>query len=1300
MTSYNDYQDLLLAYNFTGQAPNTGTVPNISLATDEDGKYIINYTVFTNIIDVNSAGYYSSYTPVTDNIADGTYKQNAENAFYALMHGSSSAYGVLFQDVAKINFQEASTGTGEITFGQLKGQYFEDRTDTTLQTTAFSVLYDINNANSSEVYGDIWINTEHDSNPLPLLGYNVWDEDSQIVPGTKAYKVLMEEILHSLGIDIIESAPTSELNNLKYTVTAYTSTPHPDMDESILPTGLGLYDIAALQEIYGADTTTRLGDTTYKMGATEAFGTDVNEAFIYTIWDAGGDSDVIDATGYHDGVQIDLREGHFSSIGKNGNPNGAAVVWDNVDYDAGNVAIAYGTVIENAIGTAYNDNLIGNETDNNLEGQNGDDELWGGLGNDILNGGDGDDIYNYNIGDGHDVIINDVISNDTIVFGAGIVFEDIVISFSNNDMILSLPGNGSITISDYDLGSGVSRDYFHFSDSSITTDWITGGTGSTRITGTNDNDLITGGALGETINGRYGSDVIYGGGGNDTIYAATSSQDEFDSNFIYGGGGDDAIDGSYGDDYIDGGDGNDSISSSGGSDTLIGGTGDDHIGSDGSSTLYGGAGNDWLQSSGSNDTIYAESGSDLIELLANGGGGSHYAQGDAGDDVFAGRLNQEWWNITWSDSSGNDSYLPGGGNTSITDSGGDDIYKSTYVTNKSDVIIEDTGGVDLIYLLSTDSYGGYTVSNYDVILNIEGGRITLKDHLDPSGLYAIEYYQKGTNSAVNMNSLIADYWGDNTNNSFSGTTSADLVFGEDGNDILFGDDGNDYLSGGTGNDTLSGDLGDDTLIGGLGDDTLTGGLGDDIYWYIPGGGDDILSEEGGADTIELDATMTLAGLSFSQNGNDLVISGYSSMTIKDQFSGDSSRVIEQLRFSDGTTFQLADLVLGTSGDDVLNGNANNNVISASSGNDILIGGLGDDTLSGGAGNDTYIYYAGDGADTITDDSGTNDTLHIASGLTMEDLTFTNTGDYDLEIGIVGSPGDTITLAGQRDETSTARIETLLFDNGFSLDIGRYNNWNFLADGGVTYTADFTDDIIIGGDGNDIVYAGTGDDQLFGGAGDDELYGNPGIDFIDGGSGNDTLEGSVDADKLYGGSGADTLKGQSNDDELYGEAGADLIYGNDGNDTVYAGTDNDTVYGGDGIDTVYGEDGNDILYGNDGDDTLYAGAGADRLSGDLGADTFVFQGTEALDGNLNRIVDFSVLEGDIVSIVDLLEGYDPVTDAISDFVSLTETTHTYINVDRDGTGSTYASEQLVRIENVTGQWTDVDDMITHGQLQVA
>ena len=141
-------------------------------------------------------------------------------------------------------------------------------------------------------------------------------------------------------------------------------------------------DIAAIQAIYGANMTTRAGDTVYGFNCTAddkaAFDFTVNTAPIVCIWDAGG-NDTIDLSGSSYGANLDLHAGAFSDV--------MGLV--------GNLSIAYGVTIENAVGSTGNDMIVGNDVANVLRGGAGDDVLQGNGGNDTLDGGDGTDTAAY-----------------------------------------------------------------------------------------------------------------------------------------------------------------------------------------------------------------------------------------------------------------------------------------------------------------------------------------------------------------------------------------------------------------------------------------------------------------------------------------------------------------------------------------------------------------------------------------------------------------------------------------------------------------------------------------------------------------------------------------------------------------------------------------------------------------------------------------------------------------------------------------------------------------------------------------
>ncbi|MFZ4835292.1 serralysin family metalloprotease [Rouxiella sp. Mn2063] len=141
-----------------------------------------------------------------------------------------------------------------------------------------------------------------------------------------------------------------------------------------------LDDIAAIQHLYGANMTTRTGDTIYGFNSNTDrdfyTATNSNQKLIFSVWDAGG-NDTLDFSGYSQDQRINLNAGSFSDVGGL----------------KGNVSIAAGVTIENAIGGSGNDVIVGNDADNIIKGGAGNDVIYGGGGQDQLWGGSGNDIF-------------------------------------------------------------------------------------------------------------------------------------------------------------------------------------------------------------------------------------------------------------------------------------------------------------------------------------------------------------------------------------------------------------------------------------------------------------------------------------------------------------------------------------------------------------------------------------------------------------------------------------------------------------------------------------------------------------------------------------------------------------------------------------------------------------------------------------------------------------------------------------------------------------------------------------------
>lgn len=106
----------------------------------------------------------------------------------------------------------------------------------------------------------------------------------------------------------------------------------------------------------------------------------------------------------------------------------------------------------------------------------------------------------------------------------------------------------------------------------------------------------------------------------------------------------------------------------------------------------------------------------------------------------------------------------------------------------------------------------------------------------------------------------------------------------------------------------------------------------------------------------------------------------------------------------------------------------------------------------------------------------------------------------------------------------------------------------------------------------------------------------------------------------------------------------------------------------GDDTLDGGLGNDTIYGEGGDDILLIGLGADNAYGGAGADIFALT---AIDAQVDTIHDFKIGEGDVINITEVLEGYDPLSDDIADFVRLVQNggnAELQINADGDQAGA--------------------------------
>jgi len=220
--------------------------------------------------------------------------------------------------------------------------------------------------------------------------------------------VMLHEILHSLGLEHPNDNPNYQVpdsvHNWEHTLLSDEYSHSAEFSVGYKTYGVSStpmpWDLAALQHLYGANLKINKGKTIYKYSHTTPF--------YETIWDASG-NDTIDLSNFNKNLEINLLSGELSTLSFDVEDER----WSNKQH--GNLGIAFGCIIENAVGGLGDDSIIGNEADNNLSGNAGNDILNGGLGNDVLTGGPGRDTFQIQSGEGNAVIMDFTDGIDTIL---------------------------------------------------------------------------------------------------------------------------------------------------------------------------------------------------------------------------------------------------------------------------------------------------------------------------------------------------------------------------------------------------------------------------------------------------------------------------------------------------------------------------------------------------------------------------------------------------------------------------------------------------------------------------------------------------------------------------------------------------------------------------------------------------------------------------------------------------------------------------------------------------------------------
>jgi Ca2+-binding RTX toxin-like protein len=572
-----------------------------------------------------------------------------------------------------------------------------------------------------------------------------WYDDSA------AWNLIVHEIGHAIGLKHPHDRGTSDwptfpvksLDHVMNTVMSYNFKTNSYKGWADSPMA---FDIAAIQLLYGANTTHNNGDNTYYLPDPvskndSSFGQPGKQ--YESIWDTGGvDQIVYNGTA---NATIDLRPatltgtvgagGFFSYTQTGGNyGRGFSIAGDFTNALADQNGVT-GVIIENATGGSGNDIIRGNSVDNVLNGRGGDDRLFAGAGNDTLDGGAGQDAL---LGG----------TDDDTYFLLDITKRqyDKVIEYSNegyDTVYLSYLAGGP---NKYTLTAAVERGIMVSAIGDGFT--LTGNSVDNHLQGTDFRETLSGLRGNDTLNGLRGLDTLIGGLGNDTYILGHVTDGAYDTVVEARRGGEDTVlvrpdltstvtSYTLGAQVENGKILDSGLTPNDGSFALIGNDFDNKLwGGAGSDVLRGGAGNDWFF--GNDDAL--NSGTDSDPHTPSVGVFRDAFYGGLGDDVYF------LYEVDVLDVDGSEHAI---------------------------VVEELNEGRDTVRVMAAWNGSSY-VTIYHMTDNVEVGVI-----------------DGATGMLLNGNGL---------DNVLIGSTSDDFLWGGDGNDKLFGMAGHDELRGDAGND--------------------------------------------------------------------------------------------------------------------------------------------------------------------------------------------------------------------------------------------------------------------------------------------------------------------------------------------------------------------------------------------------------------------------------------------------------------------------------------------------------------------
>jgi Ca2+-binding RTX toxin-like protein len=339
-----------------------------------------------------------------------------------------------------------------------------------------------------------------------------------------------------------------------------------------------------------------------------------------------------------------------------------------------------------------------------------------------------------------------------------------------------------------------------------------------------------------------------------------------------------------------------------------------------------------------------------------------------------------------------------------------------------------------------------------------------------------------------------------------------------------------------------------------------------------------------------------------------------------------------------------DVLAGADGADSLSGGAGHDVIYGGGGTDTLDGGENGDWLFGGAGNDQYIFSGTFGSDVIEDSDGV---IKLASMSESESINGSGAKQTRTDSKVWQTDDKHFRYALVDAGTADAPQQNLVITVATGSETGSITirNWTNGQLGitlgsevaqpatSTSYTGDYAkatspdgSTYQFGADGNYLAAGAQAGamDVLNGSSGADAMYGLGGNDGIAGGDGDDVIDGGAGDDLLLGGLGADNINGGDGNDEILGSAYGFIDRPTSANFAPPASSGIELARGfswvvydppGEGAYTIAGTSGiapngettGNVIDGGAGNDRIGAGSGADIAHGGDGDDTVVGMG---------------------------------------------------------------------------------------------